>query len=97
MKQSSGYDGASRGELCQLYGIPVTPTKVLVTGEVQNNIRSDKREVDPMFGLGDTSKTLAVGAALPSRSRLPSQAGAVSAYQKRRKAEARCPSRGQQR
>jgi hypothetical protein len=53
-------------ELCQFYGIPVTPKTVLGHGEVQANlIIAQKGKWDPMVWPWDTSKTRAqVGAAL---------------------------------
>ncbi len=53
-------------ELCQFYGIPVTPTTVLGHGEVQANLGiTQKGKWDPMVWPWDTSRTRAqVGAAL---------------------------------
>ena len=53
-------------ELCQFYGVPVTPTTVLGHGEVQGNLGIiQKGKWDPMVWPWDTSKTPAqVGAAL---------------------------------
>ena len=53
-------------ELCQFYGIPVTPTTVLGHGEVQANLNiTQKGKWDPMVWPWATSKTRAqVGAAL---------------------------------
>jgi len=53
-------------ELCQFYGIPVTPTTVLGHGEVQANLGiKQKGKWDPMVWPWDTSKTRKqVGAAL---------------------------------
>lgn len=53
-------------ELCQFYGIPVTPTTVLGHGEVQTNLNiTQKGKWDPMVWPWATSKTRAqVGAAL---------------------------------
>jgi peptidoglycan hydrolase-like protein with peptidoglycan-binding domain len=45
-------------ELCQFYGIPVTPTTVLGHGEVQGNLGiKQKGKWDPMVWPWDTSKT----------------------------------------
>ncbi|HEY7001131.1 MAG TPA: N-acetylmuramoyl-L-alanine amidase [Candidatus Udaeobacter sp.] len=53
-------------ELCQFYGIPVTPTTVLGHGEVQTNLGiTQKGKWDPMVWPWNTAKTRAqVGAAL---------------------------------
>ena len=57
-------------ELCQFYGIHVTPTTVLGHGEVQANLNiTQKGKWDPMVWPWATSKTRAqVGATLASRS-----------------------------